>query len=132
LILWLACAAWGVAVEKRNDTPVKPPPFQLDESSLYQEWGVGPWIWGPVTQDKQTCRLWRSFDIPRGSEVKSANIRISVDNGYRLMLDGRQIGSGSDWRSVTEYDLGRLLKPGHHVVAVEGFNDNREAGMQFG
>lgn len=105
---------------------------QISEEDLREDWGVGPWIWGPATKDKQTCRLWRSFKIPRGAKVSRAWIRISVDNGYRLMLDGRQIGAGSDWRSVTEYDLGRLLRPGPHVVAVEGFNDNREAGMQFG
>ncbi|BCX47341.1 hypothetical protein HAHE_12490 [Haloferula helveola] len=101
-------------------------------TSAKQAWEVGPWIWSPETYDKQTCRLWRSFVIPADAEVEHARIRISVDNGYRLMLDGREIGSGSDWRSVTEYELGRQLKPGRHVVAVEGFNDNREAGMQFG
>ena len=85
-----------------------------------------------MTRDKQTCRLWRAFEIPGGAKVSHGWIRISVDNGYRLMLDGREIGVGSDWRSVTEYDLGQLLRPGRHIVAVEGFNDNREAGMQFG
>ncbi len=104
----------------------------VSTSELRETWGVGPWIWSPETHDKQTCRLWRSFHIPRDATVTSAKIRISVDNGYHLMLDGRLIGVGSDWRSITEYDLGNHLKPGTHVVAVEGFNDNREAGMQFG
>ncbi len=48
------------------------------------------------------------------------------------MLDGRELGTGSDWRSITEYDIGLLLASGWHVLAVEAFNDNREAGMQFG
>lgn len=95
-------------------------------------WGVGPWIWASETHDKQTCRLWRSFEIPRKSRVARALLRISVDNGYRLMLDGRELGTGSDWRSITEYDIGLLLASGGHVLAVEAFNDNREAGMQFG
>jgi signal transduction histidine kinase len=93
---------------------------------------VGPWIWAPVMQDKQTCRLWRSFEIPFDTAVKSARLRIAVDNGYRLMLDGRELGAGSDWRSITEYDVSLLLRPGRNVFAVEAFNDNREAGMQFG
>lgn len=120
---------WSAPPPEPDRTSFRP---QISEEELREDWGVGPWIWGPVTEDKQTCRLWRSFEIPRGAKVSRAWIRISVDNGYRLMLDGRQIGAGSDWRSVTEYDLGQLLKPGPHVVAVEGFNDNREAGMQFG
>ncbi len=91
----------------------------------------GEWIWAAETQDKQTCRLWRLIEIPRGVEVKSARLRIGVDNGYRLILNGRELGAGSDWRSLTEYDITRLLEPGRHVLAVEAFNDNREAGMMF-
>ncbi|QTN33865.1 hypothetical protein HZ994_16610 [Akkermansiaceae bacterium] len=104
----------------------------MSAERLKKDWGVGGWIWGPQTYDKQTCRLWRSFEIPAGAEVEFARVRISVDNGYRLMIDGREVGTGSDWRSITEYDLGHMLKAGRHVIAVEGFNDNREAGMQFG
>ncbi|MGL4398743.1 MAG: ATP-binding protein [Luteolibacter sp.] len=95
-------------------------------------WGVGSWIWAGETADKQTCRFWRSFEIPPGVMVARAQLHIGVDNGYRLMLDGRELGTGSDWRSITEYEIGLLLKPGRHVLAVEGFNDNREAGMLFG
>jgi signal transduction histidine kinase len=64
--------------------------------------------------------------------VAEADLRIAVDNGYRLLLDGRELGIGSDWRSVTEYNITLLLEPGWHVLAVEAFNDNREAGMLFG
>lgn len=102
------------------------------ESLLDPVWRVGPWIWDSETRDKQHVNLWRAFDIPRGAKVESAKIHISVDNGYRLILDGRELGSGSDWRSVTEYDVTQLLAPGRHVMAVKAFNDNREAGMLFG
>lgn len=95
-------------------------------------WRLGPWIWDAETRDKQNVNLWRGFDIPRGSTVARAKTRISVDNGYRLFLNGRELGSGSDWRSVTEYDVSLLLGPGRHVIAVKAFNDNREAGMLFG
>lgn len=93
---------------------------------------VGQWIWDTNTFDKQTCRLWRAFEIPGGSTVARATLRITVDNGYTLFLDGREIGRGSDWRSVTEYDLTQLLRPGRHILAVEGFNDRLEAGLIFG
>ena len=99
---------------------------------LNATWGVGSWIWAPETADKQTCRLWRSFEISKEATVARANLWIAVDNGYRLLLDGRELGTGSDWRSITEYDIGLLLAPGWHVLAVEAFNDNREAGFLFG
>lgn len=110
----------------------RPEPAAMPPQVLDPAWGVGGWVWAADTYDKQTCRLWRSFDIPQGAKVSSALLHIGVDNGYRLMLDGRELGTGSDWRSITEYDVSLLLEPGRHVLAVEAFNDNREAGMLFG
>ena len=107
---------------------------QVAEPLVAQEddqFAGGKWIWAAETREKQTCRFWRSFEIPRGSKVGSARLRIGVDNGYRLMLDGRELGAGSDWRSLTQYDVTQLLEPGRHVLAVDAFNDNREAGMMF-
>jgi two-component sensor histidine kinase len=108
------------------------PEDKIPNGSLDKDWGVGSWIWQNEVYDKQTCRLWRTFSIPPKSDVAMAILRISVDNGYRLKLNGRELGTGSDWRSITEYDITRLLGPGRHVLAVEAFNDNREAGMLFG
>ncbi len=94
--------------------------------------GLGQWIWDSKTFDKQTCRFWNEFKIPRNSTVYQAILRITVDNGYRLFLDGREIGRGSDWRTVTFYDVKWLLSPGTHVLAVEGFNDRLAGGLIFG
>lgn len=93
---------------------------------------MGQWIWAAESGDQQTCRLWRAFDIPEGAVVSRATLHITVDNGYRLLLDGREIGRGSDWRAVTVYDLTWLLQPGHHVLAVEGYNDSLQAGLNCG
>jgi hypothetical protein len=99
---------------------------------LDPRWGVGAWIWDNKTHDKQTCRLWRSFVIPAGAMVVRANLNITADNGFRVLLDGREIGRGSDWRNISEFDLTWLLPPGRHVLAVEAFNDAREAGVLAG
>lgn len=94
--------------------------------------GLGAWIWDSQTYDKQICRLWRNFDIPEFATVNEALLRITADNGYRLFLDGREVGRGSDWRALTEYNLTWLLQPGNHVLAVEGFNDQDKAGVILG
>jgi signal transduction histidine kinase len=131
----LLCGCGGVSALTEivdGNAFVDQPPLEEATEVLDPEWGVGSWIWAPETYDKQTCRLWRAFDIPSGATVARAQLHIGVDNGYRLILDGRELGTGSDWRSITEYEIGLLLEPGRHVLAVEGFNDNREAGMLFG
>ncbi|MGH8022481.1 MAG: ATP-binding protein, partial [Limisphaerales bacterium] len=53
-------------------------------------------------------------------------------NSYRLYLDGREVGRGSDWKTVSEYDVKALLSPGEHVLAVDAFNDRLSAGLIFG
>lgn len=136
-LCWLVMSCLGLSAPEmpKGDNVFVDQPKNQDQQSediLDPTWGVGAWIWSPETHDKQTCRFWRVFDIPRGATVTRAKIHIGVDNGYRLMLDGRELGAGSDWRSITEYDISLLLNPGRHVLAVEAFNDNREAGMLFG
>ena len=93
---------------------------------------VGKWVWDKQTFDKQTIHLWKSFIIPRSAPVSSALIYITVDNSYRLFLDGREVGRGSDWKTISQYDVKSLLRPGEHVLAVEAFNDRLAAGLMFG
>jgi signal transduction histidine kinase len=113
------------AVEDKNDSSryhmAKVPPGATN--------GLGDWIWASNTFDRQTCRLWREFDIPAGAKVTSARMRMTVDNAYQFYLDGCELGQGADWGGLTEYDLTLLLPPGHHVLAVNGFNDFFEAGL---
>jgi len=101
---------------------------QLDNVTPY----LGRWIWDRQTLDKQTCRFWKTFVIPPERKVTSAVLYITADNGYYVFLDGREIGRGSDWRTVTQYELKLLLTPGVHVLGVEGFNDRLEAGVIVG
>lgn len=96
-------------------------------------WKVGSWIWTTETHDQQLCRLWRKFEIPPNAVVIKARLRIAVDNSYQLFLDGNELGRGSFWRDLMEYDLTALsLKPGTHVIAVEAFNDFDAAGVLAG
>lgn len=100
---------------------------------LHRELWVGEWIWDDVTLDQQECRFVRMIDLPAKNEIESALLRITADNFYRVYLDGYFIGQGSDWRALTEYDITRLLTPGHrHVLAVSVMNDFDFAGLLAG
>jgi signal transduction histidine kinase len=93
---------------------------------------LGSWIWDKVTRDKQTCRFWKSFELPQNQPVVRAELNLTVDNGYDLFLDGRKIGHGLDWKWLSTYDLSYVLPPGRHVLAVEGFNEVQKAGLILG
>lgn len=94
--------------------------------------GLGCWIWDKVTVNKQTVRLWHRFEVPKTNPVARAELRIAADNAFKVWLDGQELGSGSDWRTLSIYHLEGTLKPGSHVLAVEGFNDNDKAGIILG
>lgn len=132
-VLWLTVIVWlfisfptpGWAAAAASTDAVTDP---LVEATNH----LGLWIWDAKAADKQTCRLWKSFVIPPGASIARAILRITVDNGYRLFLDGREIGRGSDWKTITEYDITWLLSPGRHILAIEGFNERLEAGLILG
>lgn len=94
--------------------------------------GLGLWIWDKETYNKQTVRLWNRFDVPKSSPVVRAELRIAADNAYKVWLDGQELGNGSDWRTLSIYHLEGTLGSGAHVLAVEGFNDNDQAGIILG
>jgi signal transduction histidine kinase len=94
--------------------------------------GLGSWIWAQFTYDRQTCQFWRSFEIPADVPVTRARVRMTADNEHTLFLDGRELGSGDEWRNLCEYDLTLLMSPGRHVLAVTAFNSADSAGMIFG
>lgn len=94
--------------------------------------GLGCWIWDKTTSNKQTVRLWNSFEVPKADSVVHAELRIAADNAFKVWLDGQELGSGSDWRTLSIYHLEGTLNPGPHVLAVEGFNDNDQAGIVLG
>ena len=56
-------------------------------------------------------------------------MRITVDDGYQMYLDGRELAQGANWRAITEYNLALLLTPGRHVLAISAFNDFFAAGL---
>ena len=93
---------------------------------------LGPWIWESKTLEMQVCRFWKAFELPSTNKVVSANLSITADNGFRLYLDGRELGRGAEWRELFSFDLTQLMTPGRHVLAVEAFNSASSAGMLLG
>ena len=69
--------------------------IEIGPTPIAAELGIGNWIWTTTVGDKQTCRLWRSFDVPQGTLVSRAILRITADNGYRAFLEAaRSVAAG--------------------------------------
>ena len=146
LVAWLAC---GLMVARSQPAPVgettphlasgtnvddpgAPLKDSLTERGSHNFSDMGSWIWDTNVCDRQTVLFWRSFEIPSGTGVSRARLRITADNEYILYLDGQELGRDAEWRHLYEYDITALLGPGKHVLAVDAYNSSREAGFMFG
>jgi hypothetical protein len=109
---WLLASGFGLAARETEPEQMGAAPVMTTQESIKY---LGQWMWDRETRDKQTCRFWKKFDIPKGSRVVNAQLRIAADNAYTLFLDGRELGRGSDWRTVSVYDLSWLVAPGRIV-----------------
>ena len=71
------------------DDPSEPVKDSLSERGSHNFRDMGAWIWETNTLDRQTVRFWKAFEIPDGTSVRRARLRITADNEYILYLDGR-------------------------------------------
>jgi signal transduction histidine kinase len=122
----------GVLKNDKVDDPAEPLKDSLSERGSHNFSDMGSWIWDTNTFDRQTVRFWKTFEIPAGTSVMRARLRITADNEYILYLDGHELGRDAEWRHLYEYDATALLEPGNHVLAVEVYNSSREAGFLLG
>lgn len=92
----------------------------------------GSWIWADQLSDRQTCQFWRSFEIPATAVIRKARLRMTADNEFILYLDGRELGGGSEWREIYDFNVTPLISPGKHILAVKASNSFSYAGMLLG
>jgi len=118
---------WSAAFQKK----LEPQPSARDKL------GAAQWIWHPegnpaeaVPPGKRYFR--RSFSVEAGTPVRSARLAIAADNSFTCWINGRQAGSGNDYKRVFEMDVAAGLKPGQNLLAVEaenGGNSPNPAGL---
>ena len=86
------------------------------------------WIWWPgETEGVATRHFRRDFTV--ASRPIAARLRITCDNSYRVSVNGRAAGSGSEWTRVQEYDVKELLHAGANAIEVEARNVGGEGGL---
>ncbi|MBT3199229.1 MAG: hypothetical protein HN350_04875 [Phycisphaerales bacterium] len=94
--------------------------------------GSMQWIWYPDGKSGRNAPAGKRYfrgvvNIPAGAKIKSAQFSLTVDDRGLAYLNGKKIGSsGGGWQKVNVINLGKRLKPGRNVIAVEC--ENAKAG----
>ncbi len=93
--------------------------------------GRSRWIWTgggePAKSAPAGKRFFRrSFKVEAGRPVASARLVVTADNLFAARLNGRPVGSGSDYKTTYEFDVTALVVPGANTVTVEAENSPGE------
>ncbi|MBI2823075.1 MAG: c-type cytochrome [Planctomycetia bacterium] len=89
--------------------------------------GEPQWIWSASHEKDNVptgvCYFRKGFSL---GNIEQAQLQISCDDRYDLYINGRQVGSGTDWRKLQSYNIARYLQSGKNVIAVRA--ENTSAG----
>ena len=95
----------------------------FDSKALAADSGEAQWIW--VDDDKPSsvpvCYFRKTFSM---GDVERAELKITGDDKYELFVNGRRVGTGSDWQQLKSFDLRSYLVKGRNVVAVKCDNES--------
>ena len=91
--------------------------------------GDSKWIWTSDHKepgnDPQYVRV--AFELP--DDAAKATYSITCDNVYTAFVNGKNVGSGSDWAAPGVYDVAALLVKGKNVIAAKAQNQGGLAGL---
>jgi alpha-L-rhamnosidase len=131
---WSAPASWSMGLLKPEDWQAQWIGVR-DEDRVRAEVRVHSedpfpqcsWIWFPEGNPAEdappgTRYFRRTFELPAGKTVKSAEMTLKVDNAFTCEVNGQRVGSGSDYATVVKMDVKSLLTPGRNLLAVQAEN----------
>ena len=77
------------------------------------------WIWYPEPGPPPGTRLFRrTIRIDPGQKIQAARLLVAADNLSQMFLNGQLLGRANSFRSATEFNLAKRLKPGANALAV--------------
>jgi len=107
--------------------PAQKPAAAARESKLQKLSRQGPqpqWIWG---DRKPSNHFWflKEFTAEEGT----AFLQATCDNKMTVLLNGRQVLTGSNWQSPVSKTVTAALKPGKNMLLVDAHNQGGPAGL---
>jgi len=91
------------------------------------------WIWLPGAQS-QHGRAYFRRSVTLDEPPHQAWISLTADNGYRLFINGAEMGadsgySESHWQRAERFDIASHLRAGENTIAIEAENMGGPAGL---
>jgi len=122
---WSKPAKWSMGLLAPADWEGKW--IGLDQGASADPLAGSKWIWFPQGNPAESAPTGavyfrRDFELAAGVAVRTATIELTADNEFRLYVNGREAGTGDNWKTPEKLSIGELLKPGKNVLAVVAHN----------
>lgn len=87
------------------------------------------WIWSnPNPAENERAYFRREFQLP--PDVVSASITIACDDWQRLVFNGQEVGTATQWNEARSYDvLSKLNSDRRNIINVEARNERGPAAL---
>jgi putative heme-binding domain-containing protein len=90
------------------------------------------WIWSAEgkagEQSAAEARFFRrTFRVQR--IVDEATLDITADSAFKVWINGKEVGSGKNWKRVYAFDVKKFLVSGKNVIGVEAAGTKGNGGL---
>lgn len=107
--------------------PAQPPSADLTGAA---------WIWcdepgiDPTRNAKPGSRFFRrEIHLDPGAKLTSAIAVFTADNHFKLTVNGKHLGGGSEWQKPQTIDIAASLTSGANTIIVQGANEREEGPL---
>ncbi|HZJ13911.1 MAG TPA: DUF4038 domain-containing protein, partial [Chthoniobacteraceae bacterium] len=88
---------------------------------------LGDWIWFPEGDPKRdapvaTRYFRRTFEVSDTAAIRRATLRMSADDKFTVLLNGKELGFSANWQAPMQFDVAPALHAGLNVLAVRAEN----------
>ncbi len=89
------------------------------------------WIWNdPNAADKAKAgHVYFRKTVKLTAVPEDATAVVTCDNSFVLFVNGRQVGSGGDFKNAFLFDLRPFLRAGENIFAIDGVNHLPDNGL---
>lgn len=117
LARWTTVAVLMLALPSRGQTRI---PLELEHSS---------WLWAAGDENPAAEAVVFRRQLTLAREPRFAQLLITAETQYRLVVNGQAVGRGNEWTEPTRYDLAPLLQAGRNLLAVSVQPGKQRAGL---
>jgi hypothetical protein len=123
-------------------TQLVPMPESVAWAETPEGGSLGDWIWFPEGDPKvdapvEARYFRRVFEVADKAAIRRAVLRVTADDKFTVWVNGKEIGSGADWKAPAEFEVSGALRDGRNVLAVRAENmkapvEKNPAGLAAG